>query len=177
MGGVDRLSQVRKTYGLIENRNDTGYVLFFQGFFIMPLINNAYLFYKHNCKLLDMPPKELLDFRVDLVNLLIRRSRYRKRPVVPQSSSHSRDGAPSGCSLCRVGEVGISRGKCRHCLDVGRFPVHHTTFAYSFCKDSLFCRLSQNCSFLLIHSCSCMLGQFQVILVAVTFLCMCMYAD
>ena len=22
-------------------------------------------------------------------------------------------------SLCRVGEVGISRGKCRHCLDVG----------------------------------------------------------
>ena len=36
------------------------------------------------------------------------------------------DGVPSGCSLCRVGEVGISRGKCRHCLDVGR---HHSTFA------------------------------------------------
>ena len=68
----------------------------------MPLIMPTY------CTCL-MPPKELLDFRADLVELLIRRSRYRKRPVVPQSSSHSRDGIPSGCSLCRVGEVGISR--------------------------------------------------------------------
>ena len=63
-------------------------------------INNAYLLYKHNCKLFDMPPK---------VNLLIHHSRYRKRPVVPQSSSHSRDGVPSGCSFCRVREVGIYR--------------------------------------------------------------------
>ena len=69
-------------------------------------INNAYLLYKHNCKLFDMPPKELLDFHADLVKLLIRRSRYRKRPVVPQSSSHSRDGIPSGSSLCRVGKLG-----------------------------------------------------------------------
>ena len=38
-------------------------------------INNAYLLYKHNCKLFDMPPKELLDFRADLVKLLIHRSR------------------------------------------------------------------------------------------------------
>ena len=80
---------------LIENQSDTGYVLFFSF-----LINNAYLLYKHNCKLFDMPPKELLDFCADLVKLLIRRSRYRKRPVVPQSSSHSRVGVPSGCSLC-----------------------------------------------------------------------------
>ena len=35
------------------------------------------------------------------------------------------DGVPSGCCLCRVGEVGISRGNCRHCLDVGRCPVYH----------------------------------------------------
>ena len=115
---------------LIENRSDTGYVLFYYA------INNAYLLYKHNCKLFDMPPKELLDFRADLVNLL-RQSRYRKRPVVPQSLRHSRDGVLRGCSLCRVGEVGISRGKCRHCLDEGRRPVHHTTFACSFCKVRL----------------------------------------
>ena len=50
---------------LIENRSNTGYVLFFNA------INNAYLLYKHNCKLFDMPPKELLDFCADLVNLLI----------------------------------------------------------------------------------------------------------
>ena len=67
---------------LIENQNDTGYVLFFSFFYYA--INNAYLLYKHNCKLFDMPPKELLDFCADLVNLLICRSRYRKRPVVPQ---------------------------------------------------------------------------------------------
>ena len=47
------------------------------------------------------------------------------------------DGVPSGCCLCQVGEVGISRGKCRHCLDVGRRPVYHTTFACSFCKVRL----------------------------------------
>ena len=135
MGGVDRLSQVRKTYGFDRKSKRYWIRPFFQYFDYA--INNAYLLYKHNCKLFDMPPKELLDFRADLVKLLIRRSRYRKRPVVPQSSSHSRDGVPSGCSLCRVGEVGISRGKCRHCLDVGRRPVHHTTFACSFCKVSL----------------------------------------
>ena len=55
---------------LIENRSDTGYVLFS---FFDYAINNAYLLYKHNCKLFDMPPKELLDFRADLVKLLIRR--------------------------------------------------------------------------------------------------------
>ena len=65
-----------------------------------------------------MPPKELLDFHADLINLLIRRSRYRMRPVVPQSSSHYRDGIPSGYSLSHVGKVGILRGKCHHCLHV-----------------------------------------------------------
>ena len=38
MGGVDRLSQMMV---LIENRSDTGYVLFFS-FFIMPLIMPTY---------------------------------------------------------------------------------------------------------------------------------------
>ena len=41
-----------------------------------------------------MPIKELLIFRAALINLLIHRSRHIKRPVVPQSSSHSRDGVP-----------------------------------------------------------------------------------
>ena len=40
-------------------------------------------------ELFDMPPKELLEFRTELVNLLIHRSRYRNRSVVPQSLSHS----------------------------------------------------------------------------------------
>ena len=61
---------------LIENQSSTGYVLF--SIFYYYAIDKAYLLYKHNCKLFDMPPNELLDFRSDLVNLLICRSRYRK---------------------------------------------------------------------------------------------------
>ena len=33
------------------------------------------MLHKHNYKLFDMPPKDLLDFRSDLVNLLFRRNR------------------------------------------------------------------------------------------------------
>ena len=96
-------------------------------------INNAYLLYKHNCKVFT---KELRTFRFR-TELLIHRSRHRKRCVVPQSLRHSRDAAPSGCSLRRVREVGLTRGKCRHCMDIGRHPVHHTTFACSFCRVRL----------------------------------------
>ena len=87
MGGVDRLSQVRKTYGFDRKSKRYWIRPFFQ--FFDYAINNAYLLYKHNCKLFDMPSKELLDFRVGLVKLLVRRSRYRKRPMVPQSKFES----------------------------------------------------------------------------------------
>ena len=115
---------------LIKKKKRSGYVLF-----SVLVINNAYMLHKHNCKLFYMPPKDLLDFRSDLVNLLFRRNRIESDQYVLQSSSHSRDGIPSCCSLySRVGEVGILRVKCHHYLDVGRRPVHHTTFAGSFVK-------------------------------------------
>ena len=91
---------------LIEAILDTS---FFSVFFYYAISNASYCI-----NTIDMPSKELLDFRADLSQLLIHRSRYKKRPVVPQSSSHSRNGVASGCSLCRVREVGISRGKCCH---------------------------------------------------------------
>ena len=70
MGGVDCLSQVRKTYCFDKKSKQ---------YWIRPFFSFDYtIMYKHNCKLFDMPPKELLDFRADLVKLLIRRSRYRK---------------------------------------------------------------------------------------------------
>ena len=65
----------------IENRSDTGYVLFYYA------INNAYLLYKHNCKLFHMPPKELLDFRADLefVEVGIERNQWSlKVRVIPE---------------------------------------------------------------------------------------------
>ena len=130
MGGVDRLNQLRKTYGFDRKSRRYWIRPFFQ--FFDYAINNAYLLYKHNCKTFKMSPMQLLTFRMELVSLLICRSRHRKRSVVPQSSRYS-DGAPSCCSLSRAADVGLSRGRCRHCLDIGRHPVRHTSFACSFC--------------------------------------------
>ena len=78
-----------------------------------------------------MPPKELLDFRADLVKLLIRRSRYRKRSVVPQSSSHSRDGVSKWLfPLPSWRSWNIER----KVLPLGRRPVHHTPLPALFVK-------------------------------------------
>ena len=55
MGGVDHLSQVRKIYGFDRKSKRYWIRPFFQFFYYA--INNAYLLYKHNCKLFDMPPK------------------------------------------------------------------------------------------------------------------------
>ena len=72
MGGVDRLSQVRKTYGF-DRKSKRYWIRPFFHFFNYA-INNAYLLYKDNCKLFDMAPKELINFRAGLVKLLICRS-------------------------------------------------------------------------------------------------------
>ena len=70
MGGVDHLSQVKKTYGFDKMILDRP----FFSFLIVLLIMPTFFLYRHNCKLFDMPPKELLEFRTELVNLLIRQS-------------------------------------------------------------------------------------------------------
>ena len=132
MGGVDRLSQVRKSYGFDRKSRRYWVRAFFQ--FFDYAINNAYLLYKHNCRLHDMTPRDLLDFRIDLMKLLIRPGKHRYRTVVPRSPS---SGGSASCSLCRVGEVGLRRGKCRHCMDAGINPPHHTTFACCYCKVRL----------------------------------------
>ena len=132
MGGVDSLSQVRKSYGFDRKSRRYWVRAFFQ--FFDYAINNAYLLYKHNCRLHDMTTRDLLDFRIDLMKLLIRPGKHRYRTVVPRSPS---SGGSASCSLCRVGEVGLRREKCRHCMDAGINPPHHTTFACSYCKVRL----------------------------------------
>ena len=134
MGGVDRLNQIRKTYGFDRRSRRYWIRPFFQ--FFDYAINNAYLLYKHNCRLFRMHAKELMDFRIELIHLLVARSRHRKRSVVPQSSSYF-DGAPSSCSLCRVADIGLARGRCRHCSYIGRRPVRHTSYGCSFCRVRL----------------------------------------
>lgn len=132
MGAVDRLSQVRKTYGFDRKSKRYWVRPFFQ--FFDYAINNAFLLYKHNCKAYSVTSKDLLDFRTELVKLLIGRSKCKTRSVDSHRPSH---GASMGCTLCRVQEVGLKRGKCRHCLDTGVRPAHHTTYACSFCKVRL----------------------------------------
>ena len=129
MGGVDRLSQVRKSYGF--DRKSRRYWI--RAFFDYA-INNAYFLYKHNCRLHVMTPRDLLDFHIDLMKLLIPPGKHRYRTVVPRSPS---SGGSVSCSVCRVGEVGLRRGKCRHNMDAGIHPPHHTTFACSYFKVCL----------------------------------------
>ena len=74
IGGVDRLSQVRKSYGFDRKSKRYWVRAFFQFFYY--IINNAYLLYKHNCRLHDMTPRDLLDFRIDLMKLLIRPGKH-----------------------------------------------------------------------------------------------------
>ena len=70
---------------------------FFQFFYYA--INNA-LLYKHNCRLHDMTPRDLLDYRIDLMKLLICPGKHGYRTVVPRSPSW---GGSASCSLCHVG--------------------------------------------------------------------------
>ena len=84
MGGVDRLSQVRKSYGCDRKSRHYWVRVIFQ-FFCFSFFQ--FFLYKHNCRLQDMTPKDLLDFRSDLMKLLIRRGKHRYRIVVPRSPS------------------------------------------------------------------------------------------
>ena len=126
------LRRSQMSYGF--NRKSRRYWVraFFQFFYYA--MNNAYLLYNHNCSLHDMTSRDLLDFRIDLMKLLIRPGKHRYRTGVPRRPS---SGGSASCSLCRVGEVGLRRGKCLHCMDAGIHPPHHTTFACSYCKVRL----------------------------------------
>ena len=101
-----------------------------------------------------MTPRDLLDFHSDLMKLLISPGKHRYRTVVPRSPS---SGDSASCSLCRVGEVGLRRGKCRNCMDVRST----STTSYHLCllllqspslQNPMFCRLPQELKFLIIIS-------------------------
>ena len=149
MGGVDRLSQVRKSCGFDRKSRHYWVRAFFQFFYYA--INNAYLLYKHNCRLHDMTPRDLLDFRIDLMKLLIRPGKHRYRTVVPRSPS---SGGSASCSLCHVGEVGLCRGKCRHygCRNTSTTSYHLCLLLLqsSSLQNPVFCRLPQELKFLLL---------------------------
>ena len=137
MGGVDRLSQLRKTYGY--DRKSKRYWLrpFFQ--FLDYAVDNAFILYKHNCTYYKQTPIKLLDFRLRLVHLLLRQSRCRKRLA---SRDYSMEEDPKGsCRLVRSIDVDLKRGRCCQCVLKNRNPVRFTSFACSFCKVRL-CKIT-----------------------------------
>ena len=131
MGGVDRLSHLRKSYGYDRKAKRYWLRCFFQLWDYA--ITNAYILYKHNCKHFGIAEKEQksqLDFRLELVHLLLKDTHSRNR----SSSSSTR---PVQCSLQSVAAIGLSRGRCHHCLQMNRRPVPHTSFGCASCKVRL----------------------------------------
>ena len=131
MGGVDRLSQLRKSYGYDRKAKRYWLRCFFQLWDYA--ITNAYILYKHNCKhfrIAEKKQQSQLDFRLELVQLLLKETRGRNR-----SSSSSSTGPV--CSLQSVAAIGLSRGRCHHCLRMNRRPVPHTSFGCASCKVRL----------------------------------------
>ena len=130
MGAVDRLSQLKRNYGFDRKSRRYWLRIFFQ--FLDYAITNSYLLYAHNCKHYGTKPVKQLQFRLDLVELLLRKTRRRKRPAPNSDSDH----AVGVCSLERVCNIGLARGRCIHCINMKRKP-HYTSFGCSHCKVRL----------------------------------------
>ena len=126
MGAVDRLSQVRRTYGY--NRKSKRYWLRLFMTFFDYAVNNSFILYKHNCKTFSVKSVELLEFRLELARLLLKDTRIRR------GRESARDGdSPSPCHLVRVSDVNLQRGRCYHCVKVKRRPMRYTSFGCSNC--------------------------------------------
>ena len=69
MGGVDRTDQLRKSYGFDRKSKRSWLCLFVQ--FFDYAINNAYLLKKHDCTQHEVKCEDLLEFRMQLVHLLL----------------------------------------------------------------------------------------------------------
>lgn len=130
MGAVDRLSQFRKTYGF-DRKSKRYWIRPFMTF-LDYAINNAWILYKHNCKRCKVRPCELFKFRLDLVRLLLKNTRVRRRASQSIQDSNSA-GSMDVCRLMRVTSIGLSRGRCYQCVKVKRPNPRCTSFGCSNC--------------------------------------------
>ena len=81
-----------------------------------------------------MTPRDLLDFRIDLMKLLIRPGKHRYRTVVPRSPSSG----GSASALCAVGRSWTTQRESADTVWTQEInPPHHTIFACSYCKVRL----------------------------------------
>lgn len=148
MGGVDRTDQIRKSYGFDRKSRRFWLRLFFQ--FFDYAINNASILYKHSCKRHGIHPKSLLDFRVELVHLLLERVHVGVRKSVKLGcGSTARAQSERVCYLERVSAIGLKRGRCRQCQLVKREPPRYTSFGCGVCGV----RLCKTTCFAEFHDC------------------------
>lgn len=132
MGGVDRTDQLRKVYGFDRKSKRYWLRLFFQ--FLDYAINNAFILYKHSCVRHGVEPKDLLEFRLELVHVLLEEV-GQKRMV--RNSCIDRRLDPHVCNLEKLSALGLKRGRCRHCLDIKRDQACYTSYGCGVCRVRL----------------------------------------
>ena len=96
-----------------------------------------------------MTPRDLLDFRSDLMKRLILPDKNRYRTVVPRSSSSS---GSASCSLCCVGEVGLKVPTLygRRNTSTTLYHLCLLLLQSSSLQNPMFCRLPQELKFFII---------------------------
>ena len=134
MGAVDRLSQLRKTYGF-DRKSKRYWIRGFMTFFDYAVVN-AYILYKQSCSKYGVKVVSPLEFRLNLVHLLMTEGKRRVRVSV--HGGLDTGGSRGVCTLVRIRDVEtgssepeLRRGRCVYCKS------GHTTFACSSCKVRL----------------------------------------
>ena len=127
--------------GLTGNQSAFGFAFFFQ--FFDYAINNAYILYKHSCKIHKVRPKDSLEFRLELVHTLLKEVGSRKGVRQQSSENVGRAQTERVCYLERVSEIGLKRGRCHHCQNTKRQPPRSTVFGCGvggvrLCKTTCF---------------------------------------
>ena len=98
-------------------------------------VNNSYILYKQNCEIHHV--RRVYGsrkwFRVNVIGCILSNS-HRKRPRRPRNQDSNSD---SLCEVVKVSTIGLSRGRCYHCVKEERAKVRHTSFGCSHCKVRL----------------------------------------
>ena len=127
MGGVDRLNQLRKTYGF-DRKSKRYWIRAFMAFLDCAVVN-AHILYRQNCRRYKVKPLGSFDFRMELAEKLL--TRRRRKSVSVGVSLCVGDTTTGLCTLVRVRDIRLCRGRCALCKS------RSTTFACGNCRVRL----------------------------------------
>ena len=128
MGGVDRTDQIRKCYGFDRKSKRSWLRLFFQ--FLDYAINNAHILYKHCCRRHGFRAQSLLEFRLDLVRLMLEKVGCQRKSRGDRKKARAQD--VSVCYLEKLTNMGLKRGRCHQCR-AKKAPPRYTSFGCGVC--------------------------------------------